>query len=100
MPSKTAAGARVQRLTKDVIVATVSILVADDHAIFRRGLRTLLETQPTWKVVAEVSNGREAVDQAARLRPDIAILDIGMPELNGLDAAILILKASPRTRIL
>jgi len=81
-------------------VATVSILVADDHAIFRRGLRTLLETQPTWKVVAEVSNGREAVDQAARLRPDIAILDIGMPELNGLDAAILILKASPRTRIL
>ncbi len=79
---------------------TVSILIADDHAVVRRGLRALLETQPHWKVVAEASNGREAVEKAASLSPEVAILDIGMPKLNGLDAATLIFKANPRTRIL
>jgi len=79
---------------------TASILIADDHALVRRGLRTLLETQPKWKVVAEVSDGREAVESATALRPDVAILDIGMPKLNGMDAASLIFKASPKTRIL
>ncbi len=81
-------------------MATVSILTADDHAVVRRGLRALLETQPSWKVVAEESNGTEAVDKAIKLRPDVAILDISMPDLNGLDAAALILKARPETRIL
>src|SRR5438128_2572488 len=79
---------------------TVSILIADDHALVRRGLRALLETQATWKVVCEATNGREAVDRATALHPDIAILDIGMPKLNGMDAAALIFKASPKTRIL
>jgi DNA-binding NarL/FixJ family response regulator len=79
---------------------TASILIADDHPLVRRGLRTLLETQPRWKIVAEVSNGREAVESATTLRPDVAILDIGMPKLNGMDAASLIFKASPKTRIL
>jgi DNA-binding NarL/FixJ family response regulator len=79
---------------------TVSILVADDHAVVRRGLRTLLETQRNWKVVGEASNGREAVEKAAALPPQIAILDIGMPRLNGLDAATLIYKANPKIRIL
>ena len=79
---------------------TVSILVADDHAVVRRGLRTLLETQRTWKVVGEASNGREAVEKAAALSPQVAILDIGMPKLNGLDAATLIYKANPKIRIL
>jgi DNA-binding NarL/FixJ family response regulator len=79
---------------------TVSILIADDHALVRRGLRTLLETQPSWKVVAELVNGRQAVESAITLRPDVAILDIGMPKLNGMDAASLIFKASPKTRIL
>jgi len=78
----------------------VSILVADDHAVVRRGLRALLETQPKWKVVAEATNGREAVEIAGKLRPDIAILDIMMPRLNGLDAAAQIFKTSPKTRIL
>jgi DNA-binding NarL/FixJ family response regulator len=79
---------------------TVSILIADDHAVVRRGLRALVETHPKWKVVSEASNGREAVAMAAKARPDVAILDISMPELNGLDAASQILKASPHTRIL
>ncbi|MGA2101580.1 MAG: response regulator transcription factor [Candidatus Sulfotelmatobacter sp.] len=79
---------------------TVSILVADDHAVVRRGLRALLETQPSWHVVSEAGNGREAVEKAASLRPQVVILDIGMPKLNGLDAAALIYKANPKTRIL
>jgi DNA-binding NarL/FixJ family response regulator len=79
---------------------SVSILIADDHAVVRRGLRALLETHPKWKVVCEASNGREAVSLAAKVHPNIAILDISMPELNGLDAAAQILKSSPHTRIL
>jgi len=78
----------------------VSILIADDHAVVRRGLRALVETQPRWKVICEASNGRDAVDKAAKLRPDVAILDISMPELNGLDAASQIIKANPQTCIL
>lgn len=79
---------------------TISILIADDHAVVRRGLRALLETQPQWKVVGEASNGREAVEKAELLHPKVVILDIGMPKLNGLDAAALIFKADPKTRIL
>jgi DNA-binding NarL/FixJ family response regulator len=79
---------------------TVSILIADDHAVVRRGLRALVETHPKWKVVSEASNGREAVEMATKGRPNVAILDISMPELNGLDAAAQILKVSPQTRIL
>lgn len=79
---------------------TVSILIADDHAVIRRGLRVLLETQANWKVVAEENNGRAAVERAIKLRPDVAILDISMPDLNGLDATALILRARPETRIL
>jgi DNA-binding NarL/FixJ family response regulator len=78
----------------------VSILIADDHAVVRRGLRALLETQARWKVVAEAADGREAVGLASKLHPDIAILDIMMPRLNGLDAAAQIFKTSPKTRIL
>jgi two-component system response regulator NreC len=78
----------------------LSILIADDYGVVRRGLRGLLEAEPGWKVVAEADNGRQAVSQAARLRPDVVILDISMPLLNGLDAARLILKAVPETRVL
>jgi DNA-binding NarL/FixJ family response regulator len=79
---------------------TVTILIVDDHAVVRRGLRALLETQSHWRIVGEACNGREAVDKAAALCPQIVILDIGMPKLNGLDAATLIYKANPKTRIL
>lgn len=77
----------------------VTIMVADDHILIRKGLRTLLEEHRAWKVVAEAANGREAVDKAVRLRPDIIVMDLSMPELNGLDAATLILKAVPSTRV-
>jgi DNA-binding NarL/FixJ family response regulator len=79
---------------------TVSILIADDHAVVRHGLRALLETQPGWKVVAAARTGREAIDKAAEVQPEVAILDIAMPLLNGLDAAALILKSSPKTRVI
>ena len=77
----------------------VSIIVADDHVVIRKGLRTLLEEHRGWKVVAEASNGREAVEKAARWRPDLVVLDLSMPELNGLEATPLILKAAPHARV-
>jgi DNA-binding NarL/FixJ family response regulator len=76
------------------------ILIADDHSLMRRGLRTLLETHPGWTVCAESSTGRDAVAKAEELRPDIAIVDVSMPELNGIDAGRRILKVSPGTEVL
>jgi DNA-binding NarL/FixJ family response regulator len=76
------------------------ILVADDHHIVRTGLRTLLETKRGWQVCAEASNGREAVEKAGKLKPDVAVLDIGMPLLNGIEATRQILKVSPQTEVL
>src|SRR5579864_2975846 len=78
----------------------VRILVADDHEIVRRGLRALLDGQPNWEVVGEAVSGREAVDKAKQLTPDVAIIDVGMPELNGLEATRQILKALPQTEVL
>ncbi len=79
---------------------TVRILVADDHEIVRRGLRALLEAQPNWEIVAEAITGREAIDQARQTTPDVAIIDVGMPELNGLEATRQILKVLPQTEVL
>jgi DNA-binding NarL/FixJ family response regulator len=76
------------------------ILVADDHHVVRTGLRTLLETKSGWKVCAEASNGREAVEKAGALKPDVAVLDIGMPLLNGVEATRQIRKVSPGTEVL
>jgi DNA-binding NarL/FixJ family response regulator len=81
-------------------MASVRILLADDHDLIRRGVKTLLESHPGWEVCAEASTGWEAVRKALQLRPHIAILDITMPELNGLEAARRIRKASSRTEIL
>lgn len=78
----------------------VQILLADDHEVVRKGLRALLEAQPGWKVVAEAIDGREAVEKAKDMRPDIAIVDIGMPCLNGLEATRQIVKKAPHTRVL
>ncbi len=75
------------------------LLVADDHDLVRKGVRALLEKQPSWTVVAEASNGREAVEKAKLVRPDVAILDLAMPELNGLEAAREMLKTLP-TKVL
>jgi len=76
------------------------ILLADDHTLVRQGLRRILEEQPGWRVVAEAGNGLEAVTLAAELEPDIVILDIGMPRLNGLEAARQITKKAPEARVL
>jgi DNA-binding NarL/FixJ family response regulator len=76
------------------------LLVADDHEIVRKGLRSLLEAQPGWQVTAEASDGREAVDKAKEMKPDICVLDIGMPSLNGLEAARQMLKNDSRSKIL
>ncbi len=79
---------------------SVRILVADDHGVVRRGLRALLESRKGWKICGEAANGREAVERAKRLKPDVAILDIGMPGLNGVEATRQIRKVSPKTEIL
>jgi DNA-binding NarL/FixJ family response regulator len=76
------------------------ILIADDHDLMRRGLKTLLLAQPNWSICAEAQTGREAVAKSEELKPDIVILDITMPELNGLEAAKRILKTCPSTEIL
>ncbi len=76
------------------------ILVADDHHVVRTGLRTLLETERGWQVCAEAANGREAVEKAGELKPDVAVLDIGMPLLNGVEATRQIRKLSPKTEVL
>ena len=76
------------------------ILIADDHELLRRGLVAELSQVPGWDVVAAVANGRAAVASAAELKPDLVVLDLTMPELNGLEAARRILAADPATRIL
>jgi len=76
------------------------ILIADDHEIVRRGLRAILENQPEWQVVDEAVTGREALEKAKSSSPDVAVIDIGMPELNGLEATRQILKLMPQTEVL
>ncbi len=76
------------------------LLVADDHELVRTGLRTLLEKQPGWKVEAEAADGRDAVAKAIELKPDVAVLDISMPHLNGLEATRQIAKEARGTKVL
>jgi two-component system response regulator NreC len=81
-------------------VKPLRILLADDHKVVRQGTRALLSTIPEWEIVGEADNGRDAVSLTAELKPDIVILDIGMPELNGLDATRQIKKKLPETEVL
>jgi DNA-binding NarL/FixJ family response regulator len=81
-------------------VSTLSIVIVDDHSVVRRGVRALLESQSGWAVVAEAQTGREAVEIVTRLKPDIVVIDLSLPELNGLNATRQILKESPRTEVL
>jgi len=82
-----------------VLNSSLRILVADDHEIIRGGLRTLLQSHEGWTVCGEATDGREAVAKARKLKPDIAVMDLTMPELNGLEATRQIRKSVPRCRV-
>jgi DNA-binding NarL/FixJ family response regulator len=82
------------------MMAPLRLLVADDHEVVRKGLCALLQAQPGWEIAAEASDGREAVEKAKKVKPDVTVLDIGMPYLNGLEAARQILKEVANTKVL
>ena len=79
---------------------TIRIILADDHKITRDGLRALLEQQSNMKVVGEVENGREAIRMALELKPDVVVMDISMPELNGIEATRQIRADLPATKVI
>jgi DNA-binding NarL/FixJ family response regulator len=79
---------------------TIRVLLVDDHAVVRAGLRALIESADDIRVVGEAENGHEAVGAASRLRPDIILMDVGMPRLNGIQAARQIIHEAPRARVL
>jgi len=79
---------------------SITVLLADDHAVLRDGLRLLLEAHPDIKVVADVANGRDAVSKATQLSPDVVIMDIAMPELNGIEATRQIREVCPSAQII
>jgi DNA-binding NarL/FixJ family response regulator len=79
---------------------TLRILIADDHGLVRRGARAILHSRHGWRVVGEAVDGREAVQKAIDLKPDVAVVDIGMPELDGVEVARQIREAVPNTEVL
>lgn len=81
-------------------MSKIRVLLADDHAVVRKGLRFLLERQPDMEVVGEASDGREAVRLAAELKPHVVVMDIGMPQLNGIEAAAQIVKQNPQVNVI
>ncbi|MEP7309175.1 MAG: response regulator transcription factor [Acidobacteriota bacterium] len=81
-------------------MSTLRILLADDHTLVRQGLRKLIEARPEWEVVAEAGNGRDAVRSALELKPHVAIIDIAMPLLNGIEATRQIVRRAPEVRVL
>ena len=78
---------------------TITVLIADDHAVVRDGLRLLLENQPDIRVIGEVADGREAVEATLRLKPDVVLMDLAMPLLNGADATTCIMEKRENSRI-
>jgi len=78
---------------------SVRILIVDDHAVVRRGVKALLETKRRWRVLAQAADGREAILQAKKCKPDVVVLDISLPDLNGFEVTRQILKVSPQSRV-
>lgn len=78
----------------------IKILIVDDHKIVREGIRSLIEKQPNIKVVGEAENGREAIDLSAQLSPDVVLMDITMPDMNGIEATVQITSASKKIKVL
>jgi DNA-binding NarL/FixJ family response regulator len=85
---------------REAATAQIRVVLADDHDVVRRGLAMVLESEPDFQVVGEVRNGQEAIDAAVRLRPDLVLLDVKMPVLDGVQAAKLIKHEAPEVRIL
>jgi two-component system, NarL family, response regulator NreC len=81
-------------------VKKMRILIADDHGLVRRGIREVLHSRPGWRVAGEATNGREAVAMAIELKPDVAVVDVGMPELDGIEAVRQIRESVPEIKIL
>ena len=81
-------------------MTALRILLADDHTVVRQGLRKVLEERPEWQVVAEAGDGRDAVRLAEEFRPDVAVVDVAMPLLNGIEATRQITKRAPQTKVL
>ena len=81
-------------------MAPLRILLADDHTVVRQGLRKVLEERPEWQVVAEAGDGREAVRLAEQHKPDVAVVDVAMPLLNGIEATRQITRRTPQTKVL
>lgn len=81
-------------------MSTLRLLVADDHEIIRKGLCALLQEQPGWEVTAEAKDGREAVEKEKQFKPDVSVIDIGMPGLNGIEATRQIIKNSAHAKVL
>lgn len=78
----------------------ITILLADDHSMVRQGFRRILESQADMEIVGEAANGREALEKSVELKPDVVVMDVAMPELNGIEATRRLTEASPRTRVL
>jgi DNA-binding NarL/FixJ family response regulator len=78
----------------------IHILLADDHAVVRQGFKMILAAQPDMEIVGEAGNGREALDLAGQLQPDVIVMDVAMPELNGIEATRRVSDVSPRSRVL
>ena len=78
----------------------IRVLLADDHALVRQGFRLILSAQPDIEIVGEAGNGRQTVELAERLRPDVVVMDVAMPEMNGIEATRRLAALSPRTRVL
>jgi len=78
----------------------ITVLLADDHTVVRQGLRSLLEAEEDMNVTGEAGNGRQAVQMAKRLQPDVVVMDIAMPSLNGLEATRQISHESPKSKVL
>jgi DNA-binding NarL/FixJ family response regulator len=81
-------------------MSALRIMVADDHEVVRKGLRALLEARPGWQVCAEATDGRDVIKKVAEVKPDVIVLDIAMPNLNGLEATRQLIKSDPEAKVL